>query len=198
MWRFLFLVRNGWFTKESGRFPDRRLTMLIKALASNDAPPHVLAFQIPARENGKRQSRTLCLYSVKKLSPGLSSQSLIHLENVAPANLSQLSGMDGYITHNHRPFPPRNDGQAHVAWCVAWGRYGHYLISQGLLPRYQIKDAQLLQRAQGRLPELDRELFLELEVSERIPVRLVNDVSGSGERHPGTTLTQVPADVVWM
>src|ERR671915_563590 len=139
------------------------------------------------------QGRVLCLYSVKELSPGLSSQSLIHLENVAPVNLSQLSGMDGHITHNQRPFPPRNDGQAHVAWCMAWGRYGHYLISQGLLPSYQVKGAQLLQRSQGLLPELERELFLELGVSERIPVRLVNDVSGSG-----TTLTQVPADVVWM
>ena len=87
------------------------------------------------------QSRVLCLYSVKELSPGLSSQSLIHLENVAPVNLSQLSGMDGYISHNQRPFPSRNNGQAHVAWCMAWGRYGHYLISQGPLPGYQIKDA---------------------------------------------------------
>ena len=144
------------------------------------------------------QSRVLCLYSVKELSPGLSSQSQIHLENVAPVNLSHLSGMDGYISHNQRPLASRNNGQAHVAWCMAWGRYGHYLISQGLLPSYQIKDAQLLQRTQGLLPELERDLSLELRVSERIPVRLVNEVSGSGERHPGTTLTQVPADVVWM
>jgi hypothetical protein len=144
------------------------------------------------------QSRVLCLYSVKELSPGLSSQRLIHLENVAPVNLSQLSGMDGYITHNQRPFPPRNNGQAHVTWCMAWSRYDHYLVSQGLLPSYQIKDAQLLQRAQGLLSELDRELFLELGGSEGIPIRLVNDVSGSGEHHPGTTLAQVPADVVWV
>src|SRR5918996_3281431 len=136
------------------------------------------------------QNRILCLYSVKELSPGLSSQRLIHLENVAPVNLSQLSGMDGHISHNQRPLASRNNGKAHVAWCMAWGRYGRYLISQGLLPSYQIKDAQLLQRAQGLLPKLDRELFLEFGISERIPVRLVNDVSSSGERHPGTTLTQ--------
>ena len=115
------------------------------------------------------QSRVLCLYSVKELTPGLSSQSLIHLENVAPVNLSQLSGMDGYISHNQRPFPSRNNGQAHVAWCMAWGRYGHYLISQGLLPSYQIKDAQLLQRTQGLLPELDRDLFLELGGFRKYP-----------------------------
>src|ERR671915_1015828 len=103
------------------------------------------------------------------------------------------------ITSARSP-PPRNDGQAHVAWCMAWGRYGHYLISQGLLPSYQVKGAQLLQRSQGLLPELERELFLELGSSKSIPVRLVNDVSGSGEGHSGTgtTLTQVPADVVWM
>jgi hypothetical protein len=114
MWRFMFLVHSGWFTKESDIFLAGIRPHLLKPLPVTIP---LYTYQLSESRRGKvasDQSSVLCLYSVKKLSPGLSSQSLVHLENVAPVNLSQLSGMDGYITHNQSPLASRNNGQAHV------------------------------------------------------------------------------------
>jgi hypothetical protein len=100
------------------------------------------------------KSCRLFFYLVEKLSPGLGSQASVHLENVTPVDLRQLGRMDGYITHNHGPLACRNDSQAHMAGRMAWGRYGCYLVGQGLLPCYQLKYAQILQGSEGLFPEL--------------------------------------------
>ena len=146
------------------------------------------------------QSRVFRLDPVEHLFPDLGGHFLVHVKRHGPVGLRDLGRMAGHVAQNQCPLPSRHDGQTHVAWGMAWARDGRDFARQRAFTREKIEDTERLERPQGFVPKGEGRLGLDFGLLEGRPVGFMHDIAGAGERGARvvSTLTQVPADMVWM
>src|SRR5882724_6153822 len=152
------------------------------------------------RKVAGNQGRVLGLDAVEDLAAHLRCQCLVHLENHCPIGLGHLRRMEGDITQDQGTLAARHNGQAHVTRRMARRRDGSDFAGQGSLTRDQVEYPQVLQRAEGLFPVLERERSADFWALKGFPIGLVHDIPGPRESRSGvgTPLYKVPTYMVWV